>query len=172
MKIIKGYEVDPVNFQIREVDINVSEAGSCFDYMYSFFDRDDWDNSIEHEKDGLNNILYIKKDHLINATSQIEKYTENKLKHLSEEDKQKEEEIIKSQKLRKHDVDIMGFIWKGQHPKDMILDKALFIGVNFFEDSVSTNVTLEEMTKMIEFRKFNGTEILYKQKSNFNLLSF
>lgn len=172
MKIIKGFEIDPLNLKIEEVEVNVSETGSCFDHMYSFFDRDDWDNSIEHEKDGLTNILYIKKEHLINATAQIEKYTEDKLKQLSEEDKQKEEEIIKSQKLRKHDVDIMGFIWKGQNPKDMIFDKALFIGVNFFEDAVSTNITLEEITKLVEFRKFNGTEILYKQKSNFNLLSF
>jgi hypothetical protein len=172
MKIIKGFEIDPNIFDIKEVDIPVSEAGSCFDYMYSFFDRDEWDSDIEQEKDGLNHILYIKKNNLINIASQIEKYTEDKLKKLSEEEQQAEQEIINSKKLRKHDIDINGFLWKGQLPKDMIFDKALLIGIDFFNDPVSTNITLEEIKKIIEFRKFNGTEILYKQKSNFNLLSF
>lgn len=62
MKIIKGFEINPDIFEIKEVDIPVSEAGSCFDYMYSFFDRDEWDSDIEQEKDGLNHILYIKKN--------------------------------------------------------------------------------------------------------------
>jgi hypothetical protein len=172
MKIIKAFEINPENFEIKEIDIPVSEAGSCFEYMYSFFDRDDWTSDIEQEKDGLNHILYIKKDNLINVTNTLQKYTENKLNNLSEEEKKAEEELINSKKLRKHDIDVNGFIWKGQHPKDMIFDKALLIGIDFFEEPISTNITIEEIKKLIEFRKFNGTEILYKQNNNFNLLSF
>lgn len=168
---INAFLIDVFNKKISPITLETTATGSCYLELFHILKDIPIEIGREH-KDSEYSILQIGRNHLDKIYDRIKRFELPKQEPVKEECEDEDEEENKKEpeiEFTKDEQTYPGFKFKGVSIHfGMGLGNAVFHGLDYLEESSSTNFTLEELSKHIEFKDFSKTEILYSKEKNYN----